>query len=57
MFLDVVKVVVGDDYDDGDGDNGGDYGGGGGGGDGSICLSWSIFKDVLMKMNLKVKNR
>ena len=35
-------------YDDGDGDNGGDYGGGGGGGDGSICLSWSIFKDVLI---------
>ena len=33
-------MVVGDDYDGGDGDNGGGYG--------SICLSWSIFKDVLI---------
>ena len=40
-------MVVGDDCDDDD-DNGGDYGGGCGGGDGSICLPWSIFRDVLI---------
>ena len=38
-------MVVGDDCDDDD-DNGGDDGGGGGGG--SICLSWLIFRVVLI---------
>ena len=43
-------MVDGDDCDDDD-DDGGDDGGGG-----SICLSWSIFRVVLIILTVEVRN-